>query len=359
MSKKKTVPAQKTIFDSVVLNAIDFFRKSISELKTSPKYSVINFCSAVELFLKARLMKEHWSLIVSKPEQASIDKFILGDFKSVSMNEAIDRLKNIGGQSIQQEEQRCFAQIREHRNKLIHFYHDKYFELSDKKTIQSIVSEQCKGWFYLHRLLTDSWKKEFTHFLRDIEELNTLMKKQRHFLKAKFSVVKKQIDDEISKGVYYSNCFSCGFQSLRQSEYLGELKTRECLVCNMQRDVLVATCPNCEENVYVEDLGEGQCTSCQENIHIGNLLNEFGVEDRPWDKTFESPHAYCNICEYTEDPTVVPFHDKWLCLSCLTLHSAVDNCNYCGTTCTGDLSDSGLTGCVLCDGSIAKILEED
>ena len=39
--------------------------KSIGQLDTAPKYAVINFCSAVELFLKARLLAEHWSLIIT------------------------------------------------------------------------------------------------------------------------------------------------------------------------------------------------------------------------------------------------------------------------------------------------------
>ena len=52
-------------FDSLVRNAMDFLKKSVDELEESPKYSVIYFSTAVELFLKARLLREHWSLIIS------------------------------------------------------------------------------------------------------------------------------------------------------------------------------------------------------------------------------------------------------------------------------------------------------
>ena len=60
-------------FDSLVSNAIDFLSRSITDLKKRPKYSVINVCVGLEIFLKARLIKEHWALVVTKPETAMIE----------------------------------------------------------------------------------------------------------------------------------------------------------------------------------------------------------------------------------------------------------------------------------------------
>jgi len=79
---------QDDIFSSLTLNAFDFLGRGIEEFDKAPKYSVIHFCAAVEMLLKARLMKEHWSLIVSRPDQAKLHSFIAGDFTSVTMNEA-------------------------------------------------------------------------------------------------------------------------------------------------------------------------------------------------------------------------------------------------------------------------------
>ena len=53
------------MFDSLVRNAIDFLKKSVDELEKSPKYSVIHFYTAIELFLKARLLAELWTLIIT------------------------------------------------------------------------------------------------------------------------------------------------------------------------------------------------------------------------------------------------------------------------------------------------------
>jgi len=355
MSRKEGNISHKAIFDSVVQNAIDFFKKSISELKKEPKYSVINFCSAIELFLKARLMLEHWSLIIVKPEQANFDKFIMGDFQSVSMDGAIDRLANIGRVIIHPDESKCFNQAREHRNKLVHFFHTKYTGDPDKKTIQAIVSEQCKGWYYLHKLLTENWKKEFASYSNEIKELDELMRKQRHFLAAKYDVLKKQIAEDGKNGTKCFTCFSCGYEALQQTEILSPLMDRECLVCKAGRNVLEVSCPKCGKMIYVEDIGEGKCEHCEEEIDLEYLIDGFGEDEHSKDYHIDPSHAYCDVCEYTERPTVVPLDEHWLCLWCLTLHEEVDNCNYCGTLCTGDLSDSGFAGCVLCEGSIAHM----
>ena len=69
MAVVKNTAAKRTdeFFDSLVQNAIDFARRSVSEIRRSPKYSMIHFCAALELFLKARLLREHWSLVVTRP----------------------------------------------------------------------------------------------------------------------------------------------------------------------------------------------------------------------------------------------------------------------------------------------------
>ena len=89
---------QKTINNEIVLqclleNAFDFLERGIEQFEHEPKYSVINFCSAVELFLKARLLKEHWALVVAK--NPKMDEFLKGDFKSINFVDLIPAIKNI------------------------------------------------------------------------------------------------------------------------------------------------------------------------------------------------------------------------------------------------------------------------
>src|SRR6218665_3323530 len=88
------------IFDSLTRNAFDFLERGISEFAKSPKNSVIHFCAAGGMLRKARLMKEHWSLIGSKPDQASLAKFMAGDFISVTLEDARARIRDFAGEDI-------------------------------------------------------------------------------------------------------------------------------------------------------------------------------------------------------------------------------------------------------------------
>ena len=90
MGKKQQKTGEPTVapaepFDALVHNAIDFVEMSIRDLTARPKYSVIHFASAVELFFKARLFREHWSLKVLRPETAVWTQMQSGNFRSVSL----------------------------------------------------------------------------------------------------------------------------------------------------------------------------------------------------------------------------------------------------------------------------------
>jgi hypothetical protein len=59
-------PKRPDPMGDLVANAIDFLTLATEEFEGRPKHSIIAFHSAVELVLKARLMHEHWSLVVGK-----------------------------------------------------------------------------------------------------------------------------------------------------------------------------------------------------------------------------------------------------------------------------------------------------
>lgn len=338
-------------FDSLVENAIDFLKRSVSEIKKSPKYSVIDFCAALEIFLKARLMVEHWSIIVLRPEIANLSTFKNGDFQSVAMDEAMRRLENICNDSISKEAKDSFDAVRKHRNKLLHFFHPDYIKAS-QQTIETIVTEQCKAWFYLYRLLMDQWQAHFRKHKKGIEKLDQRMHTLRAFLRAKYEALKPDIDAEVRKGKQYEDCSSCGFKAAGIDEVGDPLYESLCRVCSAKRRMLLATCPECEETIKVEDMGEGQCDKCQFEVDIDYLLEEFGPNEDPREP---SSIAYCSECEYVETSTAIPFGDGYLCLSCLTEHGSADNCGFCNELCTGiDPVSASLFGCIKCEGSVAQ-----
>lgn len=80
------------IFTDLVDNAIDFVEVAIEEVKQKSEYSIIHFYAAVGLVLKARILREHWTPVVSKKKDPNIDKFFNSDFQSIS-KDYIDVIK--------------------------------------------------------------------------------------------------------------------------------------------------------------------------------------------------------------------------------------------------------------------------
>src|SRR6266852_5701606 len=89
------------MFDLLVRNALDFLQRSAEELESAPNHSAIDFCTAIELLFKARLLSEHWTLVYDdlkkaiNTNKASLAKFSRGDFVSVGMKDAIARLREL------------------------------------------------------------------------------------------------------------------------------------------------------------------------------------------------------------------------------------------------------------------------
>jgi hypothetical protein len=347
MAKKRK--SSTSTFDELVLNAIDFAKRSVTELCRSPKYSMIHFAAAVELFLKARLLREHWSLVIARPEAASLVSFRAGDFQSVSLDEAIKRLRNVANEPISDAAQKAFRAVRYHRNRLVHFFHPVLGSKSTAPKLEEVVSDQYKAWHFLNELVTGAWQSHFRRHARRLQRLNKTMVRLREFLKAKYEALIPEIAAMTTNGAIFETCFFCRFPAAKVEPAGDPLFVGRCLVCGSRRDSLHVPCPECDETIVVEDLGEGTCENCGEDIDVRYLLEEYGPETDPK----EDPEtAYCSNCERTDTQTVIPRGDGYLCLSCLEEANSVGLCGYCSERVTNiDSVDSYVFGCMFCEGA--------
>lgn len=345
--------ATEEFFDSLVTNAIDFLESSVKEIQSRPKHSVINFFAGLEIFLKARLILEHWSLIIVKPDEAALEQFKNGKFQSVGLDGSIKRLRNIANEIISKEAEQSFNRVREHRNKLVHFFHPAYAKKADETVLQGIVIEQCTAWFYLHNLLSGPWSSHFGKHRAKIEKLDYAMHKLREFLAAKFAAIKPQIDKDISEGVEYIACGSCGFTAARITEEEPPFFEFRCQICGTPNKFLRVPCPKCSSPVVISDMGQGSCDEdgCDGEISLGYLIDQYGPDEDPKE---EPEMAYCEFCQHP-DESVVPLGDGYLCLWCIDRHSEIEKCEWCGTKIGSfDPDESYLYGCWMCDGGIMK-----
>ncbi|MFC8956158.1 serine/arginine repetitive matrix protein 1 [Streptomyces sp. NPDC057101] len=103
-------------------SAVDHLDENNSAVTTRDvKYAVLHLQAAVEVLFKARLLAEHWTLVFADLHQATRKKLESADFKSVTTDAAVVRLRNIVGVPITDEEQKALKNLSDDRNKLQHF----------------------------------------------------------------------------------------------------------------------------------------------------------------------------------------------------------------------------------------------
>ena len=172
---KRATVIPSDIFESLVGNALDFLALAISNFESKPKSSVVDFYTAIELFLKARLLHEHWSLIVVK--DADWKNFVSGDFQSVPFNEACNRLDKVVQSGLSTTARQKFDAIRRHRNRMVHFFHT--VNSADPKAVEEVVIEQLGAWHELSRLMTVQWHPVFKKFKGKFEQIGRKLSRHR------------------------------------------------------------------------------------------------------------------------------------------------------------------------------------
>lgn len=104
---------------------LDLCRRDRYFDKISMKHIIINLANCLELLIKHRLEREHWTLIFADLNKARYENYLDGDFASVDIKSGISRLKNIC-----EIEYPFMASMRiyQYRNRLMHYTLNGIFE---------------------------------------------------------------------------------------------------------------------------------------------------------------------------------------------------------------------------------------
>jgi len=335
------------IFQSITENAVDFIQTAVKEFDKNPKYSLIHFATGVELFLKARLVSEHWTLIAEK-NSVSYANLQTGDAKTIAFENLKTRINSVFPNEISEEASKTFKELAELRNKAIHF-------ALSKNAKSKIVEIQCRGWYYLHLLITNPWKSVFDHIEKDIESLDLAMRQHRKYLEEKYERLQKQIENSKKNGKQYTSCPSCGFESFHHFEdaTLGTyfaFSHRGCDVCGLV-DSLTGICPKCKKETLLSGEQEVSCQHCHYTFSPEQLCNALDVEGEV---------AWCCNCE---TQTVVFLQGDWFCTNCFekfeTDEGEVTHCAYCNELIAVRDGNDYYDGCFLCGGRYDAIMEDD
>ncbi|MDI6449951.1 hypothetical protein [Anaerobaca lacustris] len=343
---------KKDLLGRLVKNGLDFLSHSIEEFEGFPKYSVIHFYAAVELLLKARLMSEHWSLVVSKQQEPDWERFIAGDFQSVALNDAANRLQKAACSGLADRELRAFRAVRTHRNKMVHFFHETD-SAGDDKLRETIAREQLSAWYLLHRLLADQWRDVFEPWSEQIGEIDQKLRERRKYLHVVFDQLAPDIKEYAQEGFVFRQCPSCEFMSQRHEQVTNVFYTSICLVCRFSQRHLAIPCPQCAETVDLVDEGFAECDSCGKHLepeHVVDALIDHDAAHRAAREGDDSwDLANCGDCGSYH--TVVRVGDaQYVCTHCFGEFESLQWCGWCNEPSTGDMDGSHVFGCGHCEG---------
>ena len=351
----------------ITQNAIDFLERSINEFDSDPKYSIIHFVTSIELFLKARLALEHWTLVAEKIDDGSFDygNLMAGDAKTVSADNVRKRIKKIlhthSDNNTETKVFEAFGKLTNYRNKIIHFAMPSNAQME-------IAELQCRSWHYLHSLLENQWLSAFEVIQPDFQYrlnvLNQLMQKQRQYLAVKYEELKPKIEQRKNEGWTYSDCPSCGYDAFRHSFTSESLSVTvgRCEVCGDGDPVLRCTSCKAKMNLEAYESGRIQCQKCSKTFSDEDIAQILG---NTYGCFFDYKHGddgtnvvWCNDCE-TE--TVACISGTWFCTNCE--HEFDDSeivaCEYCNTPIAGGAEDTYYDGCLMCEGKHGDIMAED
>ncbi|MCY4656438.1 MAG: hypothetical protein OXC80_06435 [Gammaproteobacteria bacterium] len=343
----------------LVESALDFLSQSLQEFHEERlKYSVIHLYAAVELFVKARQIKEHWSLLFVKNSEPNLTKFNKGDFRSVPLEDAATRLENLAQCGMGEQALKAFKSLGNHRNKMMHFFHEGTFAAKNELKRQEVVEEQLTAWYFLHTLLTSKWDVIFSDWSLQLMEIDKELRKLREFLEVVYDQVREEISERQKKRIVFIECPSCSFNSQEHNASFGDLYDAECLVCGLIDHCVLIKCPDCNECVRIVNGGYYECEKCGRDLYPSEVAEEFLSESsygRKTDRDYSWNPVNCGYCDDEGYQLVVRLkEDFYFCMFCFNNFTSLDVCDCCNELNTRCMEESYWKSCEFCHFSGVK-----
>jgi hypothetical protein len=333
------------IFDQMVLNAIDFLRQASAEAEASPKYAVLHLATAIEIVLKARIVAEHWSIIVKR--DVSRDRFMSGDFVSLSLKDSISVMKDVIGIPLKAKCEASFISLSNHRNRIVHFFSHNLTE-SVSGNRDDAIQEILVAIYYLSDFIKQH-QQTFVEHQKQLDSAISQVKRARAFLEAKYLDLKPQLDSARTKGSKIVSCAVCSYDSAVCVQYLGAVYSLNCAVCENSDHLISVECPNeCGLPIryLASDAFQIRDCECGVSIDQADLVKLLDQSD-PFD--MDAGTIYCNYCG---SDSVAEHEAHYLCCECFSMKESYSVCDWCNQKqlTDSDLEGSGWSGCEYCDG---------
>jgi len=327
-------------------NGLAFLHKARADLRSDPKFSIVNFWHGVEILMKVPLVNHDWRLIVRKrKDEQSItrEQFASGDFNSINFQETCRLLQSELGIKLDDRSRSFFQLVQQHRNRVVHFYHGAV----SAEALDELRSEQADAWFALSRLITNEWRKVFsTEQWSEINTINSsLLRSNTYYSAAKFRFIEPRLK---LTNHNFQSCKIC----LQQSYFVTRhddiaFFSEKCEVCNHIEAYISISCPECGQPGRLEqDDTPFDCPKCHHTQDRFSLLDE--DDSLPEDYHLSNTPAGC--CECDGYDTICKYSEGYLCTVCFGYFDSLSFCEHCSYSSTQVPEFSSMCGCDFCDG---------
>ncbi|GGP78402.1 PHD finger domain-containing protein [Streptomyces melanogenes] len=314
-----------------VRNGVDYLRSVVDHLAQKAdmglntkardvKYAVLHLQAAAEVLLKARLLREHWSLVFKDPGTAAAKAFAEHSFASCTTQDAVDRLRRIAGIAISDKDAKALKDLSDDRNALQHF--------------------------------------GLTHNARTIEaRAAAVLDFLVHFLDTE--LLPQLSDDEAAAITGDMNRVRWGLNSI-QSFVRERMNRLRGTVLKGQESVTVP-CPHCEQGAVTLEPGTGYCHFCGNDWPAFSLAHCFQS-----DSDFRNPLNECPTCHARTLADEVTFADPaaaaaLYCFTCAARFApdALVSCGGCGCLHPRPETPEDTTRQLLCPSCRQQVLGEE
>ena len=252
------------VHNNLVGNALDFLLSAAEAVQRdkgprSLKEAVLHLADGSDLLIKARLMREHWSLVFSDTDQASYEKLSEAEFRSVDFGKAVDRLGKIAGVHLDKSAIVHVENLRKLRNRLTHF--TTTLDSAQTKSLVAKSMNFCVE-FCEQQGMTD------TDVQSKLGEISGNLTELQEFVDDRMNTITKELKDSL-----VFECPECWQEAMVSEE--GDLNCKFCMYrtdagdfAQSQSEGSVADCPECGHEStfafvpYGNGSGGWHCFSC-------------------------------------------------------------------------------------------------
>jgi hypothetical protein len=207
----------------VVTNGLDFLASAVDHLaigdQRNLKYATLHLFASMETLVKARLAREHWTLVVADPRKLSKRAYRAGEARSVTVTQALERLEAVTDVTLSDKSR--VSDLEKLRNRAAHFS----MQGEKREQVEGIVA---RGLDFMLHFIEEHLRPEAPP--REVEIIDRTLEMVRQTLGRIQALVNERMSSlqpALSEYEFALDCPACRQPCL----VLGDHASARCLYC--------------------------------------------------------------------------------------------------------------------------------